>query len=45
MILYLLRDFKPQLALQSVDEAGLATRVQHPLLDGTIVPGHRVDKD
>ena len=43
--MYLLRDLKPQLALQSVDEAGLAAGVQHPLLDGAVVPGHRVDED
>ena len=44
-VAHLLGDFEPQLALQSFDEAALRTRVEHPLLDGAVVPGHRVDED
>lgn len=43
--LYLFLDRKPELAFHPVHQMIFAAGIQHPLLDATLVAGHRIDED
>lgn len=42
---YLFLDWKLELAFHPVHQMIFAAGIQHPLLDATLVAGHRIDED